>query len=47
MFRSSQPYDRFVRTLGMRRAAEREASELEPGLRSHADAYCAGVNAAA
>ncbi len=39
--------DRFVRTLGMRRVAEREASELEPGLRSHVDAYCAGVNAAA
>jgi penicillin amidase len=39
--------DRFVRTLGIRRAAQREAAELEPELRSHADAYCAGVNAAA
>ena len=37
--------DRFMRTLGLRRAAEREAAALEPGLRSELDAFCAGVNA--
>ncbi len=40
------PADRLMRTLGMRRIAEREERELEPGLRSELDAYCAGVNAA-
>jgi penicillin G amidase len=39
--------DRLMRTLGLRRVAEREAAELEPGLRAELDAYCAGVNAAA
>jgi penicillin amidase len=39
--------DRFMRTLGLRRAAEREAAALAPGLRSEVDALCAGVNAAA
>jgi penicillin amidase len=39
--------DRFMRTLGLRRAAEREASALEPELRADLDAFCAGVNAAA
>jgi penicillin amidase len=38
--------DRLMRTIGMRRTAEREEAELEPGLRSELDAYCAGVNAA-
>jgi penicillin G amidase len=38
--------DRLMRTLGMRRTAEREEAELGPGLRSELDAYCAGVNAA-
>ena len=39
--------DRFMRTMGLRRAAEREAAALEPGLRSELEALCAGVNAAA
>ena len=39
--------DRFMRTLGLRRAAEREAAALQPELRSALDVYCAGVNAAA
>ena len=39
--------DRLMRTLGLRRAAEREAEALEPGLRSELEALCAGVNAAA
>jgi penicillin G amidase len=39
--------DRFVRVLGLRRAAGAEAEALEPGLRGHIDAYCAGVNGAA
>jgi penicillin amidase len=41
------PSDRFVRTLGLRRWAERELAELDPGLQAHVEAYCAGVNAAA
>jgi penicillin G amidase len=41
------PSDRLMRTLGLRRAAEREAAELAPELRSQLDALCAGVNAAA
>ncbi len=39
--------DRFMRTLGLRRAACDEAEALEPGLRSELEALCAGVNAAA
>jgi penicillin amidase len=39
--------DRLMRTLGLRRAAEREARALEPGLRSELEALCAGINAAA
>jgi penicillin G amidase len=39
--------DRLMRTLGLRRIAEREAGQLEPGLRADLDAYCDGVNAAA
>jgi penicillin amidase len=39
--------DRFMRTLGLRRAAEREAAALEPAVARSLDAYCAGVNAAA
>ena len=39
--------DRFMRTLGLRRAAEREVAALEPEVRAALDAYCAGVNAAA
>jgi penicillin amidase len=37
--------DRFVRTVGIRRAAERIYSNLEPELRGLVDAYAAGVNA--
>ena len=39
--------DRFVRTLGLRRVAEREAEALEGTLRAALEAYSAGVNAAA
>ena len=39
--------DRFMRTLGLRRAAEREVAALEPGLRAELDAFCGGLNAAA
>jgi penicillin amidase len=39
--------DKFMRTLGLRRVAEREAAELEPELAWRAQAYCDGVNAAA
>jgi penicillin amidase len=39
--------DRFMRTLGLRRAAEREADALEPWLRAELDAFCGGLNAAA
>src|SRR5918995_738168 len=38
--------DRLMRTLGLRRIAERELPELSPGLREELDAYCAGVNSA-
>lgn len=41
------PSDRLMRTLGMRRAAEREAAVLAPGLRRQIEAFCAGVNAGA
>jgi penicillin amidase len=39
--------DRFMRTLGLRRAAEAEVAGLDPEVRSSLDAFCAGVNAAA
>jgi penicillin amidase len=39
--------DRLMRTLGLRRAAEREAGALDPELRVGLEALCAGVNAAA
>jgi penicillin amidase len=45
--REGLPVDRLVRTLGLRRIAEREEGELEPELRAELDAYCAGVNSAA
>ncbi|HJT05438.1 MAG TPA: penicillin acylase family protein [Stellaceae bacterium] len=37
--------DRFSRTLGLYRAAERQYALLSPGLRTALDAYAAGVNA--
>src|SRR4051794_25345886 len=39
------PVDRLLLTLGIRRVAEREAAELEPGLRAQLEHLCAGVNA--
>ena len=39
--------DRLMRTLGIRRIAEREETELEPELRAQLERFCAGVNAAA
>jgi penicillin G amidase len=44
--RDGMPADRLMRTLGLRRAAEREEQELEPGFRALLDCYCAGVEAA-
>jgi len=41
------PVDRLMRTLGMRRTAEREAESLDPELRALLERFCAGVNAAA
>jgi penicillin amidase len=41
------PVDRLMRTLGMRRTAEREAATLEPALRTLLERFCEGVNAAA
>ncbi|HVO54237.1 MAG TPA: penicillin acylase family protein [Solirubrobacterales bacterium] len=41
------PVDRLTRTLGIHRAALREAEELEPSLRRELEGLCAGVNAAA
>lgn len=41
------PVDRLMRTLGIRRAAEREAEALDPELRALLDHFCAGVNAGA
>ena len=38
--------DRLMRTLGLRRIAEREVPELADWLREELDAYCAGVNSA-
>ena len=37
--------DRFLRTLGVRRAAEASLAKLDPGTRKVLDAYAAGVNA--
>jgi len=37
--------DRFIRTLGVRRAAEQALAHLKPETRSYLDAYAAGVNA--
>src|SRR4029078_9637843 len=42
----SLPADRLMRTLGMRRAAEAEARELEPDVARFATAYVTGINAA-
>lgn len=41
------PVDRLMRTLGMRRTAEREAASLGPELLALLERFCAGVNAAA
>ena len=41
------PVDRLMRTLGIRRTAEREAASLDPELRAILKRYCEGVNAAA
>ncbi len=41
------PADRLLRTLGIRRAAEREEAELAPELRALLRHFCAGVNAGA
>jgi penicillin amidase len=41
------PVDRVMRTLGIRRAAEREQAELDPELGALLGRFCAGVNAAA
>ncbi|HVV89035.1 MAG TPA: penicillin acylase family protein, partial [Solirubrobacterales bacterium] len=41
------PVDRLMRTLGIRRVAEREVAELAPELRERLDHFCAGVNAGA
>ncbi len=41
------PVDRLMRTLGMRRIAEREAAALDPALRALLERFCEGVNAAA
>ena len=39
------PADRLMRTLGMRRVAEREARELSPRMAALATAYVTGINA--
>ncbi len=41
------PIDRLMRTLGIRRAAEREAATLDPELLGLLERFCEGVNAAA
>ncbi len=41
------PIDRLMRTLGIRRAAEREAATLDPELLALLERFCEGVNAAA
>jgi penicillin amidase len=40
------PVDRLMRTLGIRRVAEREEAELDPEFRRMLDHYCEGVQAA-
>src|SRR5918996_527342 len=44
--RETLPADRLMRTLGLRRVAEREVAELDPAMLGELDAYCAGVNTA-
>jgi penicillin G amidase len=39
--------DRLMRTLGIRRIAQREEAELDPALRTQLKRFCAGVNQAA
>jgi penicillin G amidase len=41
------PVDRLMRTLGIRRVAERESTELDPALLPQLERFCAGVNQAA
>jgi penicillin amidase len=41
------PIDRLLRTLGIRRIAEREEAALDPELRGLIERFCEGVNAAA
>jgi penicillin amidase len=41
------PVDRLMLTLGIRRAAEREAASLDPEVASRLEVFCAGVDAAA
>jgi penicillin amidase len=41
------PVDRLMRTLGMRRTAEREAENLDPDLLALLERFCEGVNASA
>jgi penicillin G amidase len=41
------PVDRLMRTLGLRRTAEREAANLDPELLALLERFCEGVNAAA
>jgi penicillin G amidase len=41
------PVDRLMRTLGMRRTAQREAATLDPDLLALLERFCEGVNAAA
>jgi penicillin G amidase len=41
------PIDRLMRTLGIRRIAEREEASLDPRLRALLERFCEGVNAAA
>jgi penicillin G amidase len=41
------PIDRLMRTLGIRRLAEREEAALDPRLRALLERFCEGVNAAA
>src|SRR5689334_154363 len=45
--RQALPVDRLMRTLGLRRLALREETELDSELRTLLDAYCAGLNEAA
>ncbi|MGE5282652.1 MAG: penicillin acylase family protein [Chloroflexota bacterium] len=41
------PVDRLMRTLGMRRTAEREAATLDPEMLALLERFCEGINAAA